>query len=74
MYSDSKFVVQFTTTGSKSWNIQAILALEMFHFYTAWKRQKTFGFLTFSGGVEFEHWARMDLMRLCLDGNLHKLY
>ena len=34
MYGDSKFVVQFTTTGSKSWNIQAILVLEMFHFYT----------------------------------------
>ena len=22
------------------------------HFYTPWKRQKTFGFLTFSGGIE----------------------
>ena len=24
----------------------------MSHFYTPWKRQKTFGFLTFSGGIE----------------------
>ena len=24
----------------------------MFHFYT-------FGFLTFSGGIEMEHWAKM---------------
>ena len=33
----------------------------MFHFYTPWKRQKTsktFGFLTFSGGVEMEHWLK----------------
>ena len=22
------------------------------HFYTSWKRQKTFGFLTFSRGIE----------------------
>ena len=31
----------------------------MFHFYTTWKRQKTFGFLTFSRGIEMEHWAKM---------------
>ena len=31
----------------------------MFYFYTPWKRQKTFGFLTFSGGIEIEYWARM---------------
>ena len=24
----------------------------MFHFYTPWKRQKTRGFVTFSGGIE----------------------
>ena len=28
----------------------------MFHFYSPWKRQKTKGFLTFSGGIEMEHW------------------
>ena len=27
----------------------------VFHFYTPWKRQKTFDFLTFSGGIEMEH-------------------
>ena len=30
----------------------------MFHFYTPWKRQKTYGFLTFSWGIEMEHWAK----------------
>ena len=25
------------------------------HFYTPWKRQETFGFLTFSGGIEMWH-------------------
>ena len=29
------------------------------HFYTPWKRQKTKGFLTFSGGIEMWHWAKM---------------
>ena len=27
----------------------------MFYFYTPWERQKTLGFLTFSGGIEMEH-------------------
>ena len=31
----------------------------VFPFYTPWKRQKTFGFLTFSGGIEREHWPEM---------------
>ena len=31
----------------------------MFHFSTPSKRQKTFGFLTFSGGREMEHWAKI---------------
>ena len=31
----------------------------MFPFYTSWKRQKTKGFLTFSGGMERENWAKM---------------
>ena len=31
----------------------------MIHFYTPWKRQKTSDFLTFSGGVKIEHWAKM---------------
>ena len=30
----------------------------MFHFYNLWKRQKIFGFLTFSGGIEMEQWAK----------------
>ena len=31
----------------------------MFHFYTPWKRQKTFGFLTFSGSIEMSHCTKM---------------
>ena len=32
----------------------------MSYFYTPWKRQKkTYGFLTFSGGVEMWHWTKM---------------
>ena len=29
------------------------------HFYTPWKRQKTFGFLTFSGAIEMWHCTKM---------------
>ena len=29
------------------------------HFYTPWKRQETFGFLTFSGGMEMWHWTKI---------------
>ena len=28
------------------------------HFYTPWKK-KTYGFLTFSGGIEMCHWTKM---------------
>ena len=31
----------------------------IFHFYDPWKRQKTFSFLTFSGGVEVGYWAKI---------------
>ena len=31
----------------------------MFHFYTLWKRQKAFGFLMFSSGIEIERLAKM---------------
>ena len=36
----------------------------MFPFYTPWKRQKTFGFWHFKGGVggegiDIEHWVKM---------------
>ena len=29
------------------------------HFYTPWTRQKSKGFLTFSGGIEMWHWTKM---------------
>ena len=31
----------------------------MYPFYTPKKRQKTFGFLTSSGGIEREHWPQL---------------
>ena len=31
------------------------------HFHTPWKRQKTYGFLTFSGGIKMWHWTKMGL-------------
>ena len=31
----------------------------MLHFYTPWKRQKTFGFLPFLVGIEMEYWTKM---------------
>ena len=31
----------------------------MSHFYNPEKRQKTYGFLTFSGGIEIWHWNKM---------------
>ena len=45
-------------------NLSELLLLTQFspvsHFYTSWKHQKTKGFLTFSGGVEMDYWAKMD--------------
>ena len=32
----------------------------MFHFYTSWKCKITFGFPTFSAGMQTEHWAKID--------------
>ena len=31
----------------------------IFQTYTSWKRQKTKGFLTFSAGIEMEHWVNI---------------
>ena len=39
--------------------------IPMFHFYTLWKRQKTFGFLTFLGSIEIEYWAIMGWLSQC---------
>ena len=36
----------------------------MFHFYTPWKRQKTKGYLTFSGGMKMECFSRKILLVL----------
>ena len=36
----------------------------MFHFYTPWKRQKTKGFLMFSGGMEVKYLLKMSLKRI----------
>ena len=31
---------------------------------------KIFGFLTFSGGIEMEHWAKIDFKQVSLDLNI----
>ena len=36
----------------------------MYPFYTPKKRQKTFGFLTSSGGIEREHWPQLSEWQL----------
>ena len=36
------------------------------HFYTPWKCQKTFGFLTISGGIEMKHWTKHILLNILL--------
>ena len=33
-----------------------------FPSYTPWKRRKTFGFLTFLGVIEREHWPEMEIL------------
>ena len=37
----------------------------MLHFYTARKRQKISGFLTFSRGIEMENWVEMGYEKTC---------
>ena len=41
----------------------------MLHFYTPWKRQKTIGFLTFSGGIEMWHWTKIHIHKLICSAN-----
>ena len=41
----------------------------MSHFYTPWKRQKTKGFLTFSGGIEMEYWVKMSYNEHLIEHN-----
>ena len=45
-----------------NWRLLITHFRPMFPFYTPWKRQKTFDFLTFSGGIEREHWPEMGLI------------
>ena len=59
MSGNSSKVVYFVETIEI--NIKSVLTYfrPMFHFYTPWKRYKTKGFLTFSGGTEIDHWTKM---------------
>ena len=46
----------FTNMKKKGKNTLVLTHLSpVFHFYTPQKRQKTKGFMTFSGGIEMEH-------------------
>ena len=49
------FICYIVTTCLK---LSVIHFSPMFHFYSP-RKQKIFGFLTFSGGIELEHWAKM---------------
>ena len=43
---------QLILSDFKMWSSAALTHFSpVLHFYTPWKRQKTFGFLTFSGGI-----------------------
>ena len=46
----------------------------MLHFFTPWKRQKTSGFLTFSGSIEIECGLEKYQFRSNLYGALKKLF
>ena len=50
--------------GFALWSKESIATLtyfqQLFHFYTPWKHQKAYGFLIFSGGIEVEHWLKID--------------
>ena len=48
----------------------SILSQPMFHFYTPWKRQKTKGLLTFSGGIEMELWVLRLLKNIEINGDI----
>ena len=52
-----KTLSQRTFSGTTSIILSHILPMS--HFCTPWKRQKTEGFLTFSGGTEMKHWENM---------------
>ena len=59
------FLFDKTATGVrlKKWSskIKSFLTYfsPRFHYYTPRKRSENFGFLTFSGGIEMDHWAKM---------------
>ena len=46
-------------------NIRRFYDFLMFHFYTPWKQQKTFAFLTFSGDRKMERWAKLGWNYIC---------
>ena len=55
-----KFVMRVSQKSSKT--IRGVFLTHfspVSHFYTPWKRQKIFGFLTFLGGIEMWHWTKM---------------
>ena len=46
------------------WYISLTHFSPMFHSYSSWKRQKTSGSLMFSGGIDMEHWLKIDQCHL----------
>ena len=54
----------YTKTNKVSHKVKYLLIIlihfrPVSHFYTPWKRQKSFGFWMFSGGIEMWHWTEM---------------
>ena len=54
----SSLIISFIIEGRKN-RFRLTHFRPMFPFYIHWKRQKTEGYLTFSGGIETEHWPKM---------------
>ena len=49
----------------------------MFPFYTSLKRQRTFDFVVFAGGIKWKHWSDLFYfyhMIYCLEEKLRKSY
>ena len=59
----SRWTCSWLSHNNKMPNIKIYHFNPLFQFYTPQKRQKTFGFLTFSGGIKMEDWVKIDYVR-----------
>ena len=59
------YVLKLNIQDTRATSVEADLVFlthfsPVLHFYIPWKSQKTKGFLMFSGGIDMDHWAKMD--------------